>query len=134
MADKITEFQQITTEAVIPAADELAAANKGVVYADAILLAGEGEVKRGTLLMSSGENYVLATRDGIKNAENLCILCDDTTLVSDELAEVCAYFEGDFNDTKIIFPFETDEDNHAELVEAVREPLRAHKIFLRYTN
>ena len=78
------------------------------------------------------------TPDGLKNvlttAKEICILADDATVASGEYAEVPAYFTGEFNDAKVIFPFETGSDDHDEIVEAVREPLRRSKIFLRHIN
>lgn len=125
------EFQKVQTEGIFPPPDDLIAGNLGVVYTDLIKLTSAGEFKRGTLLMSNSDGYTISTLDGVKSADEVCILCDDVTIADSEFAEVSAYFEGEFNDARVILPFEGEDDNHAELIEAVRATLRGHKIFLR---
>ena len=46
----------------------------------------------------------------------ICILSDDITIGENEYAETPAYFEGEFNDAQVIFPFEGAEDDHDALV------------------
>lgn len=118
----------------VPEAYELVAGNKGAVYVDAIKIATPGAYLRGTLLMSGSDGFVKATENGIKTASEVCILADDVLLENNEEAYVAAYFTGEFNDTKVIFPFEEEDDDHDEIVEVVREPLRKAKIFLRNMN
>ena len=127
------EFQLVNNnEVVVPPPDELIAGNKGAVDIDLIKIASAGTFKRGTLLMAGSGGYVASTQAGLATAANMCILCDDVTIGADEFAEVPAYFSGDFNDARVIFPFEGEDDDHNEIVEAVREVLRVHEIFLRH--
>ncbi|MBR0076720.1 MAG: hypothetical protein IJP96_13315 [Synergistaceae bacterium] len=133
MADKTqVEVQLIKNELTVPPPDNLIAGDKGAVYIDLIKISTQAEFKRGTLLMSGTDGYVASTQAGLATASGICILCDDITIGENEFAEVPAYFEGDFNDAKVIFPFETESDDHDAIVEAVREPLRKSKIFLRH--
>ena len=98
-----------------------------------------GEYKRGTLMMSGADGYVSATQAGLATANGICILCDDIAIGENEYTETAGYFEGEFNDARVIFPFEGGDGgrvarqrHHDALVEAVREPLRKAKIFLRH--
>ena len=132
MADKTqVEVQLIRNEDPVPPVDELITGNKGAVYIDIIKISTTGTFKRGTLLMSGADGYVASTQAGLATAAGICILCDDITVGENEFAEVPAYFEGDFNDARVILPYETESDDHDALIEAIREPLRAKKIFLR---
>ena len=56
------------------------------------------------------------------------------TVGENEYIDTPAYFEGEFNDARVIFLFEGASDDHSALVETVREPLRKSKIFLRHLN
>lgn len=133
MADTKTqlEVQLIRNEEPVPAPDDLIAGNHGAVHIDLIKIATAGTYKRGTLLMAGGDGYINATQAGLAAATGLCILCDDVTVGTDEYADVPAYFSGDFNDARVILPFEGEDDDHDALIEAVREVLRKNKIFLR---
>ena len=82
--------------------------------------------------MAGSDGYVASTQAGLAAANGICILCDDISIGDNEFAEVPAYFEGDFNDARVIFPFEGQDDDHDAIVEAVRETLRKNKIFLRH--
>ena len=133
MADKTpVTVQLFRIEGKVPPPDDLIAGSKGAVYTDIVKIAVAGEFKRGTLLMAGTDGYVASTQAGLATAVGICILSEDITIGEDEYAEIPAYFEGEFNDARVIFPFEGEDDDHAELVEAVREPLRARKIFLRH--
>lgn len=134
MADEKTqvEFQLVKNEGTVPPPDNLIAGNRGAVYTDFVKLSASGEFKRGTLLMAGADGYVASTQAGLATATGICILCDDITIGENEFAEVTAYFEGDFNEARVIFPFEGEDDDHEAIVEAVRETLRAKKIFLRH--
>ena len=133
MADKTqVEFQLIKNEETVPAPDELIAGNKGAVYIDLVKISTAGTFKRGTLLMAAGDNYVASTQAGLATAAGICILCDDIAIADTEYAQVPAYFMGEFNDARVIFPFEGEDDDHDAIVEAVREVLRKNKIFLRH--
>lgn len=126
------EVQLVKTELTVPPPDELIAGNKGAVYTDLIKLSAAGTYKRGTLLMAGADGYVASTQAGLATAAGICILCDDITIGENEYAEVFAYFEGEFNDGRVILPFEGEDDDHDTLIEAIREPLRKSKIFLRH--
>lgn len=140
MADETTqektqvEFQLVKNEGTVPPPDDLIAGSKGAVHADIVKVVSAGEIKRGTLLMAGSEGYVVSTQAGIATATGLCVLCDDVTVGENEYAETAAYFEGEFNDARIIFPFESEDDDHDAIVESVLEPLRRAKIFLRHLN
>ena len=82
--------------------------------------------------MAVADGYVASTQAGLSTAAGICILCDDITIGENEFAEVPAYFEGEFNDARVILPFEGEEDDHDALIEAIRESLRKSKIFLRH--
>ncbi len=75
-------------------------------------------------MMAGADGYVPATSTGLATAGGICILSEDITV----------YFEGEFNDARVIFLFEGASDDHAALVEIEREPLRKAKIFLRHLN
>ncbi len=126
------EIQRVKNEGTIPPPDDLIAGNKGAVYTDIVKLSAAGEYKRGTLLMAGADGYVASTQAGLSTASGICILCDDITIGENEYAEVAAYFEGEFNDGRVILPFEVEDDDHDTLIEAIREPLRKSKIFLRH--
>ena len=134
MADEKTqvEVQLIKNEGTVPPPDNLIAGNRGAVYTDIVKISSAGTFKRGTLLMAGADGYVASTQAGLSTAAGICILCDDVTIGENEFAEVPAYFEGEFNDARVILPFEGEEDDHDALIEAIREPLRKSKIFLRH--
>ncbi|MBR2208916.1 MAG: hypothetical protein IJ859_08950 [Synergistaceae bacterium] len=133
MADKTqVEVKLVKNEGTMPPPDDLIAGNLGAVYTDIIKLSAQGDFKRGTLLMAGSDGYVASTQAGLAAANGICILCDDISIGDNEFAEVPAYFEGDFNDARVIFPFEGQDDDHDAIVEAVRETLRKNKIFLRH--
>ena len=133
MAEKTpVTMQLVRTEGTVPPPDDLIAGSKGAVYTDIARISVAGEFKRGTLMMASSDGYSAATQAGLATATGICILSEDVTIGEDEYADTPAYFEGEFNDSRVIFPFEGEDDDHAALVEAVREPLRARKIFLRH--
>ena len=133
MADKTqVEVQLVKNEGTVPPPDDLIAGNRGAVYTDIIKLSSAGSFKRGTLLMAGEDGYTPSTQVGINTASGICILCDDITIGDNEFAVVPAYFEGEFNDARVIFPFEGENDDHDTIVDAVRETLRKNKIFLRH--
>ncbi|MBQ7168757.1 MAG: hypothetical protein IJR63_02495 [Synergistaceae bacterium] len=125
-------LELVRTEGVIPPPDNLIAGNLGALYVDVVKLSAQGEHKRGTLLMASTDGYAPCTQAGLSTAGSFCILTDDTTIGENEYAEVPAYFQGEFNDARVIFPFEGEDDDHDAIVETAREPLRRSKIFMRH--
>ena len=82
--------------------------------------------------MASTDGYAPCTQAGLSTAGSFCILTDDTAIGENEYAEVPAYFQGEFNDARVIFPFEGEDDDHDAIVEVAREPLRRSKIFMRH--
>lgn len=132
MADEETttttyHFRSLAEILQIPAPDDLIT---GAFKSDTIVLATAGEYKRGMLLMSSGSGFVKATAAGIASASELCILSDTLTVAEGEAAPASAYFAGTFNGERIILPYETENDDHSELLEAARPALRPHGIFI----
>ena len=95
-------------------------------------------------MMTDADGYVPATSTGLATAGGICILSEDITVGENEYIDTPAYFEGKFNDARVIFQFEGEDDrlltcehavrHHAALVETVCEPLRKAKIFLRHLN
>lgn len=124
-------MELVRTEGTVPAPDMLLVGPGGAKHTDVVKVAAEGSFQRGTLMMASGDGYVPATAAGLSSATDFAILADDVTVGQNDHAELAAYFEGDFNEDAVIFPWETENDDHAEIVEAAREPLRRGKIFLR---
>ena len=135
MADKTPVTMQLfRIEGTVPPPDDLIAGSKGAVYTDIVKVSVAGEFKRGTLMMSGEDGYVPSTQTGLATATSICILSEDIAVGENEYTETPAYFEGEFNDARVILPFEGEDDDHDALVEAIREPLRKAKIFLRHLN
>lgn len=135
MPDKTpVTLQLVRTEGTVPPPDDLVAGSKGAVYTDIVKVSVAGTYKRGTLMMAGANGYVASTQAGLATAGGICILSEDITIGENEYAETVAYFEGEFNDARVIFPFEGEDDDHDTIVEAVREPLRKSKLFLRHLN
>lgn len=92
------------------------------------------DFKRGLLLMSSSDNFfVSATKDGALTADELCVLADDLGLeVADsendtqpiEYTSAIAYFQGRLAANSVILDYETESDNHDELIDELRPKLR----------
>lgn len=75
MADKTpVTLELVKTEGTVPPPDDLIAGDKGAVYVDIVKIVSEGELKRGTLLMSNSDGYVAATQTGLSTATGICIL------------------------------------------------------------
>ena len=133
MADKTPVTMQLfRIDGTVPPPDDLIAGSKGAVYTDIAKVAVAGEFKRGTLMMAGTDCYVPSTQAGLATAAGICILSEDIAIGENEYTETPAYFEGEFNDARVIFPFEGEDDDHDALVEAVREQLRRAKIFFRH--
>jgi hypothetical protein len=160
MSNPVT-LDLIKPEAVIPAPDNLLTGPNGAVYTDIVRVrvSADATLARGTLLMSDAMEdekvFVPCTVAGLTpqasstsvsvsgNAESVdvdvpipdakifCVLADTVDITADEHADTAAYFEGDFNSNAVILPWETEDDDHGEQIELVREVLRRQKIFLR---
>jgi hypothetical protein len=148
MSNSVT-LDLIKPEAMIPAPDNLLTGPNGAVYTDIarVRVSADATLTRGTLLMSDvmeNENvFVPCSVAGFTSAEaesvdipipdarTFGILADTVILTADEHADTAVYFEGDFNSNAVIFPWETEDDDHDEQIELARETLRRQKIFLR---
>ena len=159
MSNPVT-LDLVTTDAVIPAPDNLLVGPNGAVYTDIarVRVSDEATLKRGTLLMSDvidGEKvFVPCTVEGLTpsdpsvslsgNAESVDvpipdsktfgILADTVAIAAAEHADTAVYFEGDFNSNAVILPWEVEGDDHGEQIEIAREALRRQKIFLRHVH
>lgn len=126
-----TKFHQVYD---IPKHDELV---QGEVTRDHIRLnPGAKELARGMLLMLNGDSFEPATATGAASSSELCICASDYTSESVETEEgsiylVWAYFSGTFKGSSIILPYETEEDDHDELIEVLRPALRKQNIFVQ---
>jgi hypothetical protein len=129
----------VTPEATIPAPDNLLVGVKGAVHIDIVKVrvSEDATLERGTLLMSGTMEaeavFLPCTTDGLsaEGPNTFSILADTVEIAATEHAETSAYFEGDFNANAVIFPWETEGDDHDEQIEVARESLRRQKIFLR---
>ncbi len=130
MPDNTTEYREKLTEIMqVPAPDDLI---HGWYTAAKILLTGPAELKRGTLMMTSGGNvFAPATSAGLSSAEELCILCDDAEIPEGESGVSNGYFSGEFLGTMVILPYETEADNHSELIETIKPTLRKHRLLVK---
>jgi hypothetical protein len=140
MSNPVT-LDLVTPEATISAPDNLPVGSKGAVYTDIVKVrvSADATLARGTLLMSGMMEdekvfvpcVTLSGDAGDEDVPTFGLLADTVVLTADEHIETAVYFEGDFNANAVIFPWETDGDDHDEQVELAREPLRRQKIFLR---
>ena len=131
MPDNTSEYRAKYTQVMqVPAPDELITGWYTVSY---IRLTGSGDILRGTLLMStSAGTFTPATAEGAGSADELCILCDDVLLLEDgQTAKTEAYFSGTFKASEVILTYETENDSHSELMEAVSASMRKHNLLLR---
>lgn len=140
MSNPVT-LDLVTPEATFPAPDNLCVGPKGAGSTDIVKVRvdTDAELKRGTLLMSGTKDaeavYLPCTVAGLSTAgTSFAVLADTVEIGATEHAETAVYCDGDFNEAAVIFPWETDSDNHGVQAELAREPLRAQKIFLRNTH
>ena len=103
----------------------------GDCVASEIKISVAGEYKRGTLLMSNGENaFIPATSAGLGTATEICLLTRKTEVPEDNTVYTSGYFRGIFNPDAIILPYETESDTHSELIDAIKLTLRSRSIFI----
>ncbi len=102
------------------------------------------EFKRGLLMMSGPEGFFIpATRAGALEAEELCVLADDlgydtteTNIEGENETEISeytsaiAYFEGRLNGDAIILKYETEDDDHEELLAELSEKFRKQRLHI----
>ena len=122
-----TQYERKLCEVIDPMPrDELIA---GKFESCAINITQSGGYKRGLLMMENNGDYIPATAAGVKSKDCI-ILADDITLSSGEYAEAAAYYEGKFNAGKVILAYETENDSHADLINAIKDSLRKQGIIL----
>lgn len=120
--DKYTQIMQV------PAPDDLV---NGWYTCAPVEVAGECALKRGTLLMGSGKAFSAATSEGLASADEAAILCADAEVPAGQKAVREAYFSGEFLGSRVILPWETEEDDHGELIDGIRAALRKHNLMVR---
>lgn len=130
MSEAIYRRQLLGIEAV-PPHDELVQGYGGMSQISDIVISQAGEYKRGLLLMSSSNEFIPATADGMSSATELCILVDDVTVSDGEAAKTAGYFGGEFKASCIRLAYETEDDDHDELLLAIAPVLRQHGIYTR---
>ena len=83
-------------------------------------------------MSTSAGTFTPATAEGVSSADELCILCDDVLQLEEgQTAKTEAYFSGTFKASEVILTYETENDSHAELIEAVRASMRKHNLLLK---
>ena len=109
----------VTPGPVVPPPDFLIAGPHGVVHTDIarVSVGADAELKRGTLLMvaeiSAERVFTPCTVAGLSVQGNTFgILADTVTIAADQYADMVVYFEGDFNENAVIFPWATANDDH----------------------
>lgn len=139
MSNPVT-LNLVNHEGSVPAPDMLLVTPNGARNLDIVRVRVDADsvLERGTLLMSGTKDsqvvYLPCTKPGLAAAGgSFAILGDSVTLSVTDHADVAVYFDGDFNANAVIFPWETDVDDHDEQVTLARETLRKNKIFLRNT-
>lgn len=130
MAEKEITVQKLSDIEDIPAPDDLVVGTGA--QSDIIEITEPGDFKRGTLMMSAGggEFVPVTSSASISSALELCILGEDYEVAEGEIGESWGYFAGRFNGTRLILPYETEGDDHAELVRAIKPGLRKQPIFI----
>ena len=111
----------------VPCADELVVGDVRQCEIGRVKLAGPVCLKRGTLLMSSGEGFAAASVSA-SSAEELSILAEDVDLLEGEEFEFTGYFGGVFKGSAVILPYETEDDDHEALLGELEGKLRLQKI------
>ena len=135
MADdrSLVEVQLVSDAAAVPAPDMLLVGPLSSSYADVLHVVSEGELKRGTVLMSmaGSDDFTLCTQSGLTAAQAYAILAEDITIGAGEYADVACYIAGEFNSDLVTFPWEDETMDHDEVAESARGALRRSSILLR---
>ena len=135
MADERTqvEVNLIGDDIDVPAPDMLIVGSAGAGWTDVLHVVSEGALKRGTLLMSmaGSDDFSLCTAAGLSSAQVFAVLAEPVVIGKNEYADAAGYLAGEFNADLVIFPWETEDDNHDDLVELARSALRNSGILLR---
>ena len=129
MADEeATIYREKVSEVVeVPGADDLVQSR---AVPSEIKVSIGGVYKRGELMMSNGDNeFMTATAAGLAGAQEVCILCRDCDIPNGQTLFTAGYFSGTFNADKVILSYESEGDDHAELIEAVKVSLRRRAIY-----
>lgn len=135
MADERTQVEVNLIGDVIdvPAPDMLIVGSADSSWTDVLRVVSEGALKRGTLLMSmaGSDDFSLCTAAGLSSAQVFAVLAEPVAIGENEYADAAGYLAGEFNADLVIFPWETEDDNHDDLVELARSALRTSGILLR---
>ena len=128
MAEEATIYYEKKSEVIeVPAADDLV---QGRAIPSGIKLSIGGKYSRGELLMSNGDNeFMTATATGLASAQEVCILCSDCEIPDGMTYFTAGYFSGHFNGDRVILSYETEADDHAELMDAVKVSLRRRALY-----
>lgn len=98
---------------------------QGTVMPSEIQVTAEGEHKRGTLMMSSGNNeFVPATMAGISSAVEVCILARDVEVGPDSQVYTAGYFAGTFKGSAVILTEEDEDSDHEADIAGIKTALR----------
>lgn len=112
----------------VPAPDNLV---QGTARISEVKLSVAGSYKRGELLMSSGSNeFITATNGGLASAVEICILCRDCEVPESSTIFTAGYFAGTFSADSIVLSYETEANDHAELLSEIITTLRRRNIFI----
>lgn len=101
-----------------------------------------GSFKRGLLIIPGPEGYFIpATKSGVMDATEFGILSEevgpeiDVKEIEegnfDEYTTAIAFFGGEINGAGIILPYETEEDNHEELLAELADKFRKQGLNVR---
>lgn len=128
MADVELKRREFSSGEDIPEPNSLL---MGLNQSSPIKIVGPVDLVRGELLMSDSDgNFVTATKDGIINAKEICILAEDILISSsNEYVESVGVFEGAVNKNALVFSWETTESVHDDEIKDIRAILRQHRIF-----
>ena len=112
----------------VPAPDDLV---QGATMTSEIKISTAGTYKRGELLISTGDNeFQTALPSNLQTAKEICILTRDCEVAEGNDYWTAGYFTGTFNGSAIVLSYETENDDHAELIAEVKVALRRCAIYI----
>ena len=126
------KFRKMSETYEVPEPDDLI---QGDSESDKIVVTGTGDIRRGTLLISTSESagkFMKATSEAsLLICDEMCILCEDVTgLEAGDEYETYGYFRGKFKGTRVILPYETDEESHEDLIESIISVCRKRFMYM----
>ncbi len=134
MSDEVTSKAKVLSVRTLWSAEETTEPDnlgEGEAY---VVKLYTGNFKRGMLIIPGPEGFFIpASRSGVMDADEFGVLAEDLGLEIDPTVEgseveeyttAIAYFSGQLNGDAIIFPYETDEDNHDELLSELADKFR----------